>query len=93
MLRHDAELARTAQRLIDRYGKSASFQAGKRADDRRKAGKLHLEIKWMTVLMIVEEQRRRHRVERRRRQVRALFTRLRLRARMMARRAPSALFR
>ncbi len=76
----DAELARTAQRLMDRYGKNAALEAGKRADSRRKAGKRHLEIKWLTVLMIVEETRRRQRAARRvRGHLRGWFSRLRLR--------------
>lgn len=76
----EAELARTAQRLMDRYGKNAAREAGKRADSRHKAGKRHLEIKWLTVLMIVEETRRRQQTERRARQhIRGLFSRLRLR--------------
>ncbi len=76
----EAELARSAQRLLDRYGKNASLEAGKRADDRRKAGKRHLEIKWLTVLMIVEETRRQRRAERRLRlHPRGLFSRLRFR--------------
>ena len=77
----EAELARCAQRLMDRYGKDASQEAGKRADDRRKAGKPHLEVKWLTVLMFVEETRRQQRAERRVRQrARGLFSRLRFRA-------------
>ncbi len=73
----EAELARSAQHLMDRYGKNASPEAGKRADARRKAGKRHLDIKWLTVLMIVEETHRRQRTERRvRHRLRGLFSRL-----------------
>jgi hypothetical protein len=76
----EAELARSAQRLMDRYGMNASLEAGKRADDRRKAGKRHLEVKWLTVLMIVEETRRQQRVERRiGRRARGWFGRFRFR--------------
>jgi hypothetical protein len=77
MSRYETELARIADRLIDRYGKDASLEAGKRADDRRKIGKRHLEIKWLTVLMIVEERRRQERQARR--QWHHHFSRLRFR--------------
>jgi hypothetical protein len=76
MRNSEAEMARAAERLLDRYGKNAATEAGKRADSRRKAGKRHLEIKWLTVLMMVEETCRRQRAERRvRPRLRGLFHR------------------
>lgn len=75
----DAELRLVTKVLLDQHGEKAAAAVGKRADQSHAVGDRDNERMWLSILMIIEERRWRHRKDERarRRAMRNFFARLR----------------